>query len=134
MSRPGVRRIGWTAVIAGAVLIAIGIRFLVVPESAARTFGLPKELRGHELHHIVALRNIWLGAMAIGFATLREWRALALWFGLGAAVCFADSLIVAGSNGKVWAVTFHAACGLLSLVLGALSWLAAAGERRPTGS
>jgi hypothetical protein len=47
--------------IAGGVLLAvIGVRYLLVPEQAARTFGVPGRPAGYELHYIIGLRNLWL--------------------------------------------------------------------------
>ena len=77
----------------GVLLAVLGARYFIRPEPAARTFGVPDRPLGHELYYIIGLRNIWLGLLAIAFATLREWRALALWFTLGAVVCFADASI-----------------------------------------
>ena len=54
---------------------------------------MPDRPLGHELYYIIGLRNVWLGLLAIAFAALREWRALALWFTFGAIVCFADASI-----------------------------------------
>ena len=77
--------------LAGGVLLAIiGVRYLLVPEQAAVTFGVPRG-PGHELYYIIGLRNVWLGLLAVAFATLRQWRALALWFAMGTIVCFADA-------------------------------------------
>ena len=78
--------------IGGVLLAVIGIRYLLVPESAARTFGVPGRPDGYELYYIIGLRNVWLGLLAVAFAALREWRALALWFALGTIVCFADGV------------------------------------------
>jgi len=106
------------AVAAGIALLVIGVRFLVVPHQAARFFGLSNPPGQFDLHHVVALRDLWLALLLIGLAALREWRALALCSGLGALVCFADSLIVAGSSGRFGPIAFHIAsgvyCGLLA--------------------
>src|SRR5438128_10014116 len=45
----------------GVLLTVIGIRYLLVPESAARAFGVPGRPAGYELHTIIGLRNVWLG-------------------------------------------------------------------------
>ena len=65
------------------LLTVIGIRYFLAPEGAARTFGVPGRPAGYELHYIIGLRNVWLGLLAVAFAVLREWRALALWFAHG---------------------------------------------------
>ncbi len=103
--------------IGGVLLTAIGIRYLVSPDAAARTFGVAARPGGHELHYIVGLRNVWLGLLAVGFAALHQWRALALWFGLGTIVCFADAGIAAASSGKLPQVAFHIGCGIACLAL-----------------
>ncbi len=105
------------SLIGGALLTIIGIRYLLVPESAAFTFGVSEPPAGHELHHIIGLRNVWLGLLAIGFAILREWRALTLWFGIGTVVCFADAAIAATSSGKLPQVAFHVGAGVICLAL-----------------
>jgi len=110
------------AVLAGVLLTLIGIRFLLVPESAAKTFGLARKLSGGELHAIIGLRDIWLGALAAVLAILREWRALALWFLFGAVVCFADATIAGASSGLPLAVAFHAGSGIFCLALGLTLW------------
>lgn len=105
----------------GVLLFAIGIRYLAAPEAAALTFGIPKRPQALELHYITGLRNVWLGGLAIAFAALREWRALALWFAMATIVCFADAFIAAGSAGRWPHVAFHVASGIASI---GLSWLA----------
>jgi len=106
----------------GILLTFIGVRYLLLPEQSARTFGLPAHPVGHELHAIIGVRNVWLGLLAIGFAALRQWRALALWFALGALVCFADAMIVAGARGPLPAFAFHVASGLSCLALLPAVW------------
>jgi hypothetical protein len=108
--------------ISGALLAIIGVRYFTTPEGAARTFGVGARPAGHELHHIIGLRNVWLGLLAVALAALREWRALALWFGLGAVVCFADAAIVASSTGRWPQMAFHAGSGTLWVVLAAGCW------------
>ena len=109
-------------VIGGVLLAVIGIRFFLMPESASHTFGVPGRPEGHELYYIIGLRNVWLGLLAVAFAALREWRALALWFALGAIVCFADGSIAASSTGRLPQVAFHIGCGLACIVLAAGCW------------
>ncbi len=106
------RHLVWLAVAAGVLLTVIGIRFLIVPRTAANNFGLAKEVTGYALHHMVGLRDIWLGGLAIVLAVLREWRALMWWFALGALVCFADAAIAGASSGKALAVGFHLLSGV----------------------
>jgi hypothetical protein len=106
----------------GVMLAIIGARYFIRPEHAARTFGVPDRPSGHELYHIIGLRNLWLGLLAIAFAALREWRALALWFGLAVVVCFADAVIVATSTGRLPQLAFHVGCGLACIGLAVACW------------
>jgi Domain of unknown function (DUF4267) len=106
------RHLVWLGIFAGLVLTVIGIRFIAVPQSAAFTFGLGQQIVGDELHHVVAMRDLWLGLMAVALAALREWRALGLWFVMGAAVCVADAGIVASTTATWWALAFHLSSGL----------------------
>ena len=116
------RHLVWLAVAAGVLLTVIGIRFAIVPRSAANTFGLARDIVGYELHYIVALRDIWLGLLAVALALLREWRALALWFLLGALVCFADAVIVGQSSGKLAQIAFHVGSGIFCAWMGIVLW------------
>ncbi len=105
------------AALGGTLLAIIGVRFLIVPEQAAHSFGLPRGAEGHALHHIVAIRDVWLGLLAVGLVWLRQWPALALWFGLATLVCFADASLVAANAGKWPYVAFHAGSGIICAVL-----------------
>lgn len=125
------RHLVWLAFGAGLLLAVIGIRFMLVPRSAANTFGLAKEIEGFELHYLVGLRDIWLGALAMVLALLREWRALAVWFGLGALVCFADAAIAGASSGKIAAVAFHAGSGVVCGWLAVALWTRFGGRGDP---
>lgn len=119
MSDRNLRRLTAVAVLGGILLCAIGVRFLLDPVNAARSFGLAKGFSGFELQYVVGLRDLWLGGLAIALAALKEWRALALWFALGAAVCFGDAAIAALSSGRTGPVTFHIACGVVCMALAA---------------
>lgn len=116
------RHLVWLAVAAGVLLTVIGIRFMIVPRTAANNFGLARDLVGYELHHMVGLRDIWLGLLAVALALLREWRALALWFLLGALVCFADAVIAGQSSGKAVAIAFHVGSGIFCGWMGIAIW------------
>lgn len=119
---PKHRHLVWLGVFAGLLLTVIGLRFMMVPRTAANNFGLAREIAGYELHHMIGLRDIWLGLLAVALALLREWRALALWFAFGALVCFADAIIAAGSSGKPLAIAFHVGSGIFCAALaGALA-------------
>jgi len=113
------RHIVWLGVLAGAALAVIGARFMVLPGPATWSFGLGKGPFGAELQTIIGLRDLWLGGLGIAFAALREWRALALWLGLGALVCVADAALVWNATGKWWAIGFHLGaavfCGWLGI-------------------
>jgi len=106
----------------GVMLAVIGARYFIRPEHAARTFGVPDRPLGHELYYIIGLRNVWLGLLAMAFAALREWRALALWFSFGAVVCFADASIAYASTGRWAQTTFHVVCGFACIGLAAVAW------------
>lgn len=125
-AREGFMKRDWNiaglAILGGALLFAIGVRYLLVPEAATLTFGVGKRPQGYELYYIIGVRNLWLGALAIAFAALREWRALALWFAIGSIVCFADAGIAARSVGGLPHIAFHAGCGLACCGLAVLSW------------
>jgi hypothetical protein len=119
------RKLGWLAItaMAGGLLLAfIGVRYLLLPEQAAVTFGVPRRPAGHELYYIIGLRNVWLGLLAVAFATLRQWRALAVWFAMGTIVCFADAAIAASSTGKLPQIVFHVSCGIASAALAVTLW------------
>jgi len=109
-------------VLGGLLLTVIGIRYLLIPEQAARLFGVPGRPAGYELHYIIGIRNIWLGVLAVAFAALRLWSALTLWFATGTIVCFADAVIAASSGGRPTSVAFHVACGLACAVLAVVAW------------
>lgn len=113
----------------GILLTVIGIRYFVLPESAARTFGVPGRAVGNEFHYIIGLRNVWLGLLAMVLSALREWRALALWFSLGTIVCFADAAIAASSTGRLPQVAFHVVCGCACAVLTIVCWRVAGRQR-----
>jgi hypothetical protein len=118
-----------SCVFGGTLLTIIGIRYFIVPESAAYTFGLAEPPTGYEMHYIIALRNVWLGLLAIAFVLFRQWYALALWFGMGVFVCFADAAIAASSSGGTAQVAFHMSSGVLcaglAVLLGRIAGLAA---------
>ena len=114
---------------AGLVLLVIGVRFVLWPEAATRTFGLAGKPPAAALNAIIGLRDIWLAGRALAFAALREWRALALWLLLGAAVCLGDALIVAAHgppHAGPAALAFHGASGVFCAGLGWRCWRLAA--------
>ena len=116
------RRVPALCLIGGVLLTVIGVRYFVTPEGAARTFGVPGRPGGYELYYIIGLRNVWLGLLAVALAAMREWRALALWFGIGAIVCFADAWIAANSTGRLPQLAFHVGCGLACIGLAVGCW------------
>jgi hypothetical protein len=115
------------AAVAGGVLVIIGARFLLWPETAARTFGVGARPEGSALSAIIGLRDVWLGVLALAFVGLREWRGLALWLGLGVLVCLADAALVAATTARPGPLAFHLASGLYCAVLAHLC--ARAGRR-----
>ena len=110
------------AALAGVLMTVIGLRFVVFPDSAARFFGLVGRPNGFQLHTVIGLRDLWLGLLAVALCWFEEWRALMLWLGLGALVCFGDAGIVAGAEGKPLAVVFHLVSGVFFSVLAVLAW------------
>jgi hypothetical protein len=120
-------RVAILSVLVGLVLAGIGARFLFWPVAAARTFGIHGDALA--LHHVIALRDIWLGLMAVGLAVLKEWRALSLWMALGALVCLGDSVIAARAGGRWPPILFHLGSGV---VLTALA-IVIAHRRKPKG-
>lgn len=118
------------ALVAGLLLAVIGVRFLVTPQAAQHTFGLGKGEAGLALHAAVGVRDLWLAGLVLAFAWLRNWAALALWFGLGSLVCFADAAIVAGEGARWPYIAFHAGSGV---VCGGLALLAVRAGRGPGG-
>ncbi len=114
------------AIAAGVALGVIGMRFGLVPRSAARFFGLDTPASPAHLHQVVAVRDLWLAALVVALAGLREWRALALWLGLAAMACFADAMIVADATGWARSILFHLASGLFCMGLAIGCWREAA--------
>lgn len=122
----GQRWLLWLGGGAGLVLLVIGLRFLIVPEAATRTFGLGARPDAAALDAVIGLRDLWLAGLALAFAFLREWRALALWLLLGAGVCAGDAVIVACHGGPGLALAFHSVSGVVCAVAGWLCWRRAA--------
>lgn len=116
------RHVMWPGVFFGAVLMAIGVRFLIVPDGASATFGLGRAAEAPSLHYVIGLRDLWLGALAIVFAWLRDWRALFLWLAMGVAVCLSDASIVWAFGGPKAAVMFHTGAGVLCAGLAFGAW------------
>jgi len=103
--------------LAGLILTVIGIRFLFWPEAAARFFGVGAHPAGTEMHAVVALRDLWLGLMLLALAACRQWQAMAIWFGLGALVCFGDAALVANTTAKAQGVAFHVVSGIACVAI-----------------
>ncbi len=117
------QRVYWLGLIVGLVLVLIGVRFFLAPEGASFTFGVAHPPKGDELHYVIGIRDIWLGAMAMAFAWMGEWRALALWFVGAAACCLTDAVIVNQSTANIYALAFHLGSGVLCLVLARGAWI-----------
>lgn len=112
------------AVLAGLVLLIIGVRFLLAPQQAARFFGIASSVAdaAPALSYAIGLRDIWLALLIMVLAAIGDWRGLALWLGLGAAVCFGDAAIAATSSGRALSVGFHVGSGIFCGVLALLCW------------
>lgn len=119
------------AVFAGLLLAVIGVRFLLWPDAAQFTFGLGKGDPGTGLHAAVGLRDLWLAALVLAFVVLKNWQAIALWFGFAAFVCLGDAVIVAGSGARWPFVAFHAGSGAICAFLALVA--VRAGLRQPLG-
>jgi hypothetical protein len=119
------------AALIGAVLLIIGVRFLLVPHQAARFFGIAPGAGSADLHYVIGIRDIWLAAIIIVLAALSDWRGLTIWLGLGVLVCVADAAIAAHSSGKATAVAFHLASGIFCGALGLACWRAHVANRLP---
>ncbi|MGH1417393.1 MAG: DUF4267 domain-containing protein [Hyphomicrobiaceae bacterium] len=116
-------RVRWLGLGVGFILIIIGVRFFWVPGAASFTFGVAHPPVGDALHHVIGVRDIWLGALAVAFVAFREWRALAFWM-LGAGVtCLTDAWIVSQSTGNSYAIAFHLVSGVLCLLLFRGAWI-----------
>jgi hypothetical protein len=122
------------AVLGGAALSVIGLRFLFVPESASRFFGIDPPPGARPLLHVIALRDIWLGLLLIGLAAMSQWREMAVWLGLATLVCLGDAWIAATASGRPTAIAFHVCSGLAAAAL-AVACALEAGKQptRPTG-
>lgn len=112
------------AALTGLILLAIGIRFLLVPQKAARFFGIAPATAdmAPELSYVIGLRDIWLALLVMVLSAVEDWRGLALWLGLGAGVCLGDAAIAAGSSGQPLPVAFHLASGVYCGVLALTCW------------
>jgi Domain of unknown function (DUF4267) len=114
----------WLAASAGLVLLGIGIRFLLVPQKAARFFGIAPLTAdvSAELSYVIGLRDIWLALLVLVLSAVGDWRGLAVWLGLGAAVCLGDAAIAASSSGRPLSVGFHLGSGVYCAVLALICW------------
>ena len=113
-------------VVIGVGLAVIGVRFWLQPQQAATFFGTGQVTVGGAYptawHDVVALRDVWLGLLAAALGMLKEWRALALWFGLGTLVCFADAGIATMAGAKPLSIGFHMGAGVLMAVVAVAAW------------
>lgn len=116
------RTIFWFSIATGVVLCAIGLRFLIQPETAAGFFGIDRRTPGIAPHAAIALRDLWLGLILIAFTVLKDWRAIAIWLGLGALVCLGDAAIALVSSGRWVSVSFHVASGMFCTWLASAAW------------
>ena len=102
--------------IGGVLLTVIGVRYLLMPEEAARTFGVPAAGGVRTpLHHRPEER---LARAAGGrLRPVREWRALALWFALGRSCVSPTRPLRQARPAELPQVAFHVGCGLACIVL-----------------
>jgi hypothetical protein len=112
----------WFSIATGAVLCAIGLRFLVLPEIAAEFFGIDQRMPGIAPHAAIALRDLWLGLLLITFAVFQKWQEIAIWLGIGALVCLGDASIAMMSSGRWVSVSFHVASGVFCAWLAIAAW------------
>jgi len=112
------------AALTGLVLLVIGIRFLLVPQKAARFFGIAPAAgdASTALSYVIGLRDIWLALLVLVLSAVEDWRGLALWLGLGASVCLGDAAIAASSSGRPLSVGFHLASGIYCGILALTCW------------
>lgn len=83
------------AFITGAVLIFIGARFLLSPETAEAGYGIHFNEHGdYSFHYIKGIRDIFSGLLISVFVLLNERRALGVTVIAGTMVPIADMLIV----------------------------------------
>jgi hypothetical protein len=123
------RRLLAIALGAGVLLALIGVRFWVSPERASAFFGIGARPEPYALQAVVALRDLWLGVLAVAFAIERQWRALLWWLTFGAGVCLADAGVVIAAGGPGRAIAFHVVSGIVCAALAV-----AIVRRRPSSS
>jgi len=95
------------AFITGAVLIFIGARFLLSPETAEAGYGIHFNEHGdYSFHYIKGIRDIFSGLLISVFVLLNERRALGVTVIAGTIVPLADMLIVISKsyNGVLQAI------------------------------
>lgn len=125
------RSIRMLAAAAALAVIWAGFRFLASPEIASAAFGMGARPGGYQMHTVLALRELWLGALALAMVWLGEWRLLTLWLAGGALVSFGDAGVVIGDpmslvgrTGlmRLQSVLLHLLSGLALTVLAILAW------------
>jgi hypothetical protein len=110
------------ATVSGLAFVLLGIRAVAIPLTSSDGFGLPA-LGGTDALwvQIYGSRTMLLGMIAIALAALGNVPALALMFGIGAALPFFDMALIIGQTGPGPILLRHAAY-VVWLGLGAL-WL-----------
>ncbi|NUP08087.1 MAG: DUF4267 domain-containing protein [Polyangiaceae bacterium] len=84
--------------IAGAMLVLIGARFLLVPEAAAEAFGVPMtDLTAYP--QAKGIRDLVFGVLLGTFFLMRERRAAAVLMLVGSVIAVADGFIVLAARG-----------------------------------
>lgn len=78
----------------GIGLLFIGVRFLLMPETAERGFGLIYDQPSYAFHYIKGIRDVFTGLVITGF-TIANWRKpLAIVILTGSLIPVVDMLIV----------------------------------------
>lgn len=110
------------AAASGLAFVVLGLRAVAIPLTSSDGFGLPA-LGGTDALwvQIYGSRTMLLGVIAIALAALGNVPALALMFGIGAALPFFDMAIIVGQTGP-GPILFRHAAYVVWLGLGAL-WL-----------
>lgn len=110
------------AALSGLAFVALGLRAVAIPLTTSGGFGLPA-LGGTDALwvQVYGSRTMLLGVIAIALAAFGNIPALALMFGVGAALPFFDMALIVGQSGP-GPILFRHAAYVVWLGLGAL-WL-----------
>lgn len=85
----------WGSVVTGILLVFIGARFFLIPESATTAYGINVSTNGdHAFQYIKGIRDIFTGGILLLLLFTKELRALGFALLLGSIIPSADLLIV----------------------------------------